>query len=194
MVINGLYYADDLPISVVIEDGLIKEISRSVEGNETPEFYLAPGLIDHQVNGYLSHSFVGGELNAEALREVIEGFWSKGITTLLPTLTTQTNERLLKGFEDLNRLLQDQQLAQSIPGFHLEGPYISPEPGFRGVHNPDWIRNPDWEEFERYYHASGNRIKEVTIAPEMEGAMEFIRKCREHDIVVAIGHSGCSGR
>jgi N-acetylglucosamine-6-phosphate deacetylase len=96
---------------------------------------------------------------------------------------------LTKGFETLNGLLTDQYLAQSIPGFHLEGPYISPEPGFRGVHNPEWIRLPDWQEFERWYNASGKRIREVTIAPEIEGAMEFIRKCRELDIVVAVGHS-----
>ena len=154
-----------------------------------PIYYIGPGLIDHQVNGYLSHSFVGGNLDAAALREVTEGFWSKGITTFLPTLTTQTSEELLSGFETLDRLLQDKQVAQSIPGFHLEGPYISPEPGFRGVHNPEWIRPPDWQEFESWYKASGNRILEVTIAPEIEGAMEFIRKCRELGMVVAIGHS-----
>jgi N-acetylglucosamine-6-phosphate deacetylase len=57
------------------------------------------------------------------------------------------------------------------------------------VHNPDWIRPPDWGEFESWYQASGSRILEVTVAPEVEGAKEFIRKCRELGIVVAIGHS-----
>ena len=86
-------------------------------------------------------------------------------------------------------MLEDSHLAQSIAGFHLEGPFISPEAGFRGAHNLEWIRDPNWEEFEKWYNASGNRIKEVTIAPELDGAMEFIRKCREKDIVVAIGHA-----
>jgi N-acetylglucosamine-6-phosphate deacetylase len=188
MVITGLYYADNQPITLTIEDGIISDISRAVPA-QPPTHFLAPGLIDHQVNGYLSHSFVGGELNAAGLREVTEGFWSKGITTFLPTLTTQTNEELLSSFQVLKQLLQDEYLAQSIPGFHLEGPYLSPEPGFRGVHNPDWIRPPDWQEFESWYQASGNKILEVTIAPEIEGDMEFIKKCRALGIVVALGHT-----
>ena len=189
VIFEGLYYADGQPIYITVEDGVIKAISREVSESFNSEYLIAPGLIDHQVNGYLSHSFVGGDLDEDALKEVTEGFWSKGITTFLPTLTTQTSEELLTGFQTLDQLLQDERLAQSIPGFHLEGPYISPEPGFRGVHNPEWIRPPDWQEFESWYRASGNRILEVTIAPEIEGAMEFIRNCRELGIVVAIGHS-----
>ena len=189
MVLTGLYYLDNQPIAITIEDGLIKDISRDVEV-EASTHLIAPGLIDHQVNGYLSHSFVGGSLTSQALKEVTEGFWSKGITTFLPTLTTQTSEELLHGFQTLDQLLaQDPKVAQSIPGFHLEGPFISPEPGFRGVHNPEWIRTPNWEEFEQWYRASGNRILEVTVAPEIEGTMDFIKKCRELGIVVAIGHS-----
>ncbi len=190
MVLKGISYLDDLPISVIVEDGFIKEISRSVEGEEEPKYYLAPGLIDHQVNGYLSHSFIGDGLDHDGLKEITEGFWEKGITTYLPTLTTQTGEVLLKSFENIAQLLEDDEhLAQSIPGFHLEGPFISPEAGYRGAHNLEWIRDPNWEEFEKWYSASGNRIIEVTIAPELEGAMDFIRKCREKDIVVAIGHT-----
>ncbi len=188
MVVTGLYYADSLPIAVTIQDGFITSISREVDDSVTG-YFLAPGLIDHQVNGYLSHAFVGRDLDEQALTEVTRGFWSKGITTFLPTLTTQTDDELSRSFARLNQLLEDDFLAQSIPGFHLEGPYISPEPGFRGVHNPEWIRPPDWQEFESWYHASGNRIMEVTVAPEIEGAMDFIRKCRDLDIVVAIGHS-----
>jgi N-acetylglucosamine-6-phosphate deacetylase len=189
IIVEGLYYADSLPIKVTIEQGIISKITREPIGEGSERYFISPGLIDHQVNGYLSHSFVGGDLDAEGLKEVTEGFWSKGITTYLPTLTTQTDEVLLKSFENLNQLLEDSHLAQSIAGFHLEGPFISPEAGFRGAHNLEWIRDPNWEEFEKWYNASGNRIIEVTIAPELEGAMEFIRKCREKDIVVAIGHT-----
>ena len=190
MVVEGLYYADGEPIAISIENGLIVAVSREVSEPFESEYFIGPGLIDHQVNGYLSHSFVGGDLKAQDLRQVTEGFWSQGITTFLPTLTTQTNERLLSGFQQLDQLLgQDSEVEQSIPGFHLEGPYISPEPGFRGVHNPEWIRPPDWQEFESWYSASGNRILQVTVAPEIEGVMEFIQKCSTLGIVVGIGHS-----
>ena len=98
MVITGLNYADGLPISVTVKDGVISDISRSVEGGDTLKYYLGPGLIDHQVNGYLSHSFVGGDLDAEGLKEVTEGFWSKGITTYLPTLNYTNGRGTVKEF------------------------------------------------------------------------------------------------
>lgn len=189
MVINGLHYEDGQPVAVTIEDGLIKSISREVDQNTSLSHYLGPGLIDHQVNGYLSHSFVGGDLQPSELKEIVQGFWNHGITSFLPTLTTHTDSVLISSFKNLDRLLAEEQMAQSIPGFHLEGPYISPEAGYRGVHNPDWIRAPDWQEFENWYRASGNRILEVTVAPEIEGNKEFIRKCRELGIVVALGHT-----
>jgi len=188
-VVEGLYYADGLPIRLTIQEGVIREVERVVAAEGDFNYYLGPGLIDHQINGYLSHSFVGEDLDSEKFRVVMEGLWEKGITTILPTLTSQTNEVLLKSFENLDRILEDEQLAQSVPGFHLEGPYISAEPGYRGVHNPEWIRNPDWGEFLGWYQASGSRIMEVTLAPELEGAMEFIRNCHKLDIIVGLGHT-----
>ena len=192
MVVTGLHYADGLPIRIAIENGIIREIDRNVTGDVDLTYLVAPGLIDHQINGYLSHSFVGGDLHPEQFREIIEGLWKKGITTILPTLTTHTNEVLLKSFDNLDKILKDEHLAQSVPGFHLEGPYISAESGYRGVHNPQWIRNPHWEEFEGWQRASGNRIKIVTLAPELDGAMEFIGKCRELNLVVGLGHTAAT--
>jgi N-acetylglucosamine-6-phosphate deacetylase len=58
----------------------------------------------------------------------------------------------------------------SIPGFHLEGPYINPEDGFRGAHPKQFVKPPDWDEFMKLYEASGKNILQVTLAPEMEGA------------------------
>lgn len=189
MVVEGLHYMDGLPVTLTIENGIIREITRTSPQESDLKYFIAPGLIDHQINGYLSYSFGGPDLNEEKFKAILEGLWKKGITTILPTLTSQTNEVLLHSFKNLNQILQNEYLAQSVPGFHLEGPFISAEPGYRGVHNPQWIRNPDWAEFEGWNGASGNRIKEVTLAPELDGAMEFISKCRERNIVVAIGHT-----
>ncbi len=124
IVIEGIYYADNAPIQITVKNGMISEIERPAELGQGNNYLVAPGLIDHQVNGYLSHSFVGGDLDAAGLKEVTEGFWKKGITTYLPTLTTQTDEVLLKSFENIAQLLEDDEhLAQSIPGFHLEGTF-----------------------------------------------------------------------
>ncbi len=79
------------------------------------------------------------------------------------------------------------------PGFHLEGPYISPDEGFRGCHPVKHIRKPSWDEFKAYQKAAGGKIVQVTLAPELEGAIEFIRLCKLNGIVIAVGHTNSTG-
>ncbi|KAF0232674.1 MAG: hypothetical protein FD181_3856, partial [Prolixibacteraceae bacterium] len=114
--------------------------------------------------------------------------WKFGVTTYLPTLTTNSQEVLVTNFSLLAKAIDDEKLLGSIPGFHLEGPYINPEDGYRGAHPKQFVRLPDWSEFMEMYKASGENILQVTIAPEMEGAQDFIKKCKEKGIVVAVGH------
>jgi N-acetylglucosamine-6-phosphate deacetylase len=83
-------------------------------------------------------------------------------------------------------------LLGSIPGFHLEGPYISGEDGYRGAHPEKYVRKPDWKEFMELFDASGKNIMQVTVAPEIEGAMEFISRCQEMGIIVGLGHHNAS--
>jgi N-acetylglucosamine-6-phosphate deacetylase len=75
----------------------------------------------------------------------------------------------------------------------MEGPYLSPEDGYRGAHSQEWVKNPDWSEFEKYCLLSGNQIILVTMAPELPGAIAFIARCHEHDIHVALGHHAAMG-
>lgn len=189
--IEGLFYLDGQPVSIIIKDGRISEIHRIDKltvGNE--KIYIAPGLIDNQVNGFngVSFAFGEGELSEEGVIKATRALWERGVTTYLPTLTTNSHQLLLKNFTILGKALSNQSLLGSIPGFHLEGPYISPIDGFRGAHSANYIRKPDWNEFIEYYNASGNKILTITVAPEIEGAIEFIKRCSELGIVVALGH------
>lgn len=189
--IEGLFFLDEKPVSIVFIDGRISEINRIDKltiGNE--KVFIAPGLIDNQVNGYngVSFAFGEGELSEEALNKATRALWEKGITTYLPTLTTNSHQLLLKNFFILGKASTNDSLLGSVPGFHLEGPYISPVDGFRGAHSANYIRKPDWNEFMDYYNASGNKILTITVAPEIEGVMEFIKRCSELGIVVALGH------
>lgn len=193
-VVEGIHYLDGKPVSIEIENGKILGITRKDKLNDPAlsNTYVAPGFIDHQVNGYLSHSFTGEDLTVEQVRKITRALWSHGITTYLPTLTSHSNDLLLKNFTILGKAMLDDEIKMSVPGFHLEGPYISPVDGYRGAHEEKWIRKPDWDEFWQWYKASGNKILEVTVAPESEGAMIFIKKCREQNIVVALGHHNAS--
>jgi len=197
--------------TVVIRDGIIEavtdgdpEVKGAIELDAKGQ-YIAPGLIDIQVNGYNSVSFClegaentlagNGELTVSDVRKVTEGLWKEGVTTYFPTLTTNGQDLLLKNFGILAKAMNDPSLLGSIPGFHLEGPYISAIDGYRGAHPLEFVRKPDWKEFLEIYKASGEKILLITVAPEIEGAFEFIRKCRELGIVVSLGHhNGTAGQ
>ncbi len=189
--VSGLLYSDNKPVSVTFRDGIITDVRRIKKlpsGSE--ELMIGPGLIDNQINGFagVSFTFGGGELTPEGVRKATEAIWKTGVTSYLPTLTTNSHDVLIKNFAVLGNIIDDEALLGSIPGFHLEGPYISPVDGYRGAHPLNHVRKPDWEEFLQYRKAAGNKIIHVTLAPEIEGAMDFIDNCRANGIVVALGH------
>jgi N-acetylglucosamine-6-phosphate deacetylase len=189
--VEGLHYITGKPVQVKIENGKIASIKEIKKLNdENAKTYIAPGFFDNQVNGFAGVSFAFGEsdLTPEGIKLATSELWKKGVTTYLPTLTTNSQEVLVTNFKLLANAVNDDKLLGSIPGFHLEGPYINPEDGFRGAHPKQFVRLPDWNEFMEMYTASGENILQVTISPEIEGAQEFIKKCTEKGIVVAVGH------
>jgi N-acetylglucosamine-6-phosphate deacetylase len=187
----GILYSDSKPVSITINEGRITGIRRI---KKLPEgcrnLYIAPGFIDNQVNGFagVSFTFGGEELTGEGVIRATRELWKTGVTTYLPTLTTNSYDLLKKNFIVLAQAKDDPSLLGSIAGFHLEGPYISTVDGYRGAHPLKYVRKPDWNEFVALNEASGNNILQVTVAPETEGAMEFISKCTGKGIVVALGH------
>ena len=190
-IVEGLHFATGKPVQVKIENGKITAV-RSIKKlkNGSSKMYIAPGFFDNQVNGFAGVSFSLGEsdLTAEGIEKATRELWKFGVTTYLPTLTTNSQDVLVRNFALLSKAVNDKKLLGSIPGFHLEGPYINPEDGFRGAHPNPFVRLPDWNEFMEMYRASGEKILQVTLAPEMEGAQDFIKKCSEKGIVVAVGH------
>jgi len=186
--VEGLLYLDGEAVRIEIVDGYIAQIKPLRSGTSLPEVYVAPGLIDIQVNGYMGVDFSDQELTRELMLEATQALWKEGVTTYLPTLITRDHERLEKSFSLLAGTLEDELLGMSIPGFHLEGPYLSPVKGYRGAHPEEYIRLPDWEEFSALQEAAQGKIRLITVAPEMEGAIPFIGLCNEKGVVVSLGH------
>lgn len=193
--IKGRFYLDGTPIVLEIVDGRISKIIRlDNEDVAQNDIFVAPGLIDNQVNGYMSVGFTAPGLAVEDVRKVTRALWGAGVTTYLPTVITSSQERMLENFAVLAEATHDPEIALSIPGFHLEGPYISAKEGCRGAHDEKWIRKPDWQEFQKLNATAGNKIIQVTLAPEIEGALDFIANCSRAGIVVALGHhNGTAG-
>jgi N-acetylglucosamine-6-phosphate deacetylase len=192
--IEGIHYETGKPVRIEIINGIIGSIFEVRDSkNEDLLPFVAPGFIDNQVNGFANVDFSGSNLSTDDVITAVGALWKEGVTSFLPTLITNSHDNLLKNFKILyDTLCRDENIRDSIPGFHLEGPYISSEEGFRGCHPLKHIRKPSWDDFLLYQKAAGGKIMQVTIAPEIEGAMEFISLCTRNRIIVALGHTNAS--
>ncbi|CAM4371231.1 N-acetylglucosamine-6-phosphate deacetylase [Zobellia nedashkovskayae] len=188
MAVSGISYLDNTPLTIEIEGDRIATIIKSSDAKNDMRTFIAPGLIDVQINGYMGVDFSGPGLTVEDIRKATKALWKVGVTSYLPTIITSDIDRIKENFAVLAAARKDPEIGPSIPGFHLEGPYISPISGFRGAHLEKYIKNPDWEEFKEIQKAADNGIVLLTMAPELEGAIPFIRKCTESGVVVALGH------
>jgi len=188
LIIEGYFYLDSKPVFIKIANGRFVEIQHSEADIGTSKIYIAPGLIDVQINGYMGVDFSGEDLTLNGIRKATRELWKEGVTTFFPTLITNEHNALKENFTILAQALDDPEIGLSIPGFHLEGPYISPVKGFRGAHLEKYIRKPDWQEFLEYQNAAKKGIKLITVAPEVAGAIPFIRKCVENGVLVSLGH------
>lgn len=153
---------------------------------------LSPGFIDVQINGWGGVNFGDPDLSVDDVRRAAGRLYASGATHFAPTLITDDLDRMEASLIRLSLAASEPDLAPSILGFHLEGPYLSKEDGPRGAHPLAHCRPPDWDEFLRLQEASGGRVKIVTLAPELPGAIDFIRLATASGVRVAIGHTSAS--
>ena len=186
--INGIHYKDGKPVSLELINGNISDISRPNELIKNSSWYLAPGLIDIQINGYMGVDFSGPDLTVEEIKKATKALWKVGVTSYFPTIITSDFSRMKKNFAILSKAKEDPEIGGSLAGFHLEGPYISPVDGFRGAHLEKYTRKPNWQEFLILQKAAKNNIRLITVAPELDGAIQFIKKLVDSGVIVSLGH------
>ncbi|MDQ6773907.1 MAG: N-acetylglucosamine-6-phosphate deacetylase [Candidatus Dormibacteraeota bacterium] len=183
------------PGAVVIEGGHIVAVREgrppaSEADVHLEEGVLGPGLIDLQLNGMVGVDF--GAAPAEDWRRVQEALPSTGVTAFLPTLITAPLDSLAAGLESAAaaREAANGQPVARILGVHLEGPFLSPER--RGAHDPAWLLEPTPEHVDRLLGVDGDILALITLAPELEGGLEAIRRLSQRGVVVSIGHSNAT--
>ncbi|HZQ08924.1 MAG TPA: N-acetylglucosamine-6-phosphate deacetylase [Anaerolineae bacterium] len=192
MVIRGRHYLLGEVCDFNCENGVIREIrppdgARAVLGS--PDHWVLPGLIDIQVNGYKGIDFCSESLTPEQVEEASLALAEAGVVAFCPTIITNSAEAIEASLCAIAEAWARGGAARDrILGIHLEGPYISPLDGPRGTHPLAHVRHPDWNEFRRWQDVSGGRIRIVTLAPELPGAIEFIARARRSGTLVAIGH------
>ena len=145
--------------------------------------YLSPGFIDVHIHGCLGNDTMDD--NESSLRNISKSIAATGVTAILPTTMTMDFPMIERSINRIRTLMDDAPGA-SILGCHLEGPFISEE--YKGAQDGKYIRRPDFKTIE----GLSDVIRIVTIAPEEEGAEEFIESCVSQGIVVAIGHTKAS--
>lgn len=146
--------------------------------------YIAPGLIDIHIHGAMGHSF--DDPTEAAYRAVVEENARCGVTSLLVTLSTAPIDRLVRCLEFSRQWMQTDHEGAQVLGVHLEGPYLSMEQ--RGAQDPRHIRTPnDGTADALLEYCDVMRI--FTLAPELPGALELIRRIVASGVVAAVGHS-----
>lgn len=193
--LRGRHYATGAVCDVEITDGFISGLSESCTRRAvgSPDLWIAPGLIDLQVNGFAGHDLCSGATTVDDVSALADAMTEAGVTGFCPTVTTNSQESMLASLRAIARACEAlPTVAERVVGIHVEGPYLSREDGPRGAHPPAHVRNPDWDEFCCFQKAAGGRIRLLTLAPELPGAPEFIRRVSDAGVIVAIGHHAAS--
>jgi N-acetylglucosamine-6-phosphate deacetylase len=175
------------PLSITVEDGRIRAID---PGPDDEAFWLAPGLVDLQVNGYGGRDLNADTVDADVVLALARQMLATGATTFVPTIITAPEEKIVRALRAIAKARAASALvAYAIPFVHIEGPHISPEDGAHGAHARAWIRPPSVEEFARWQSASGDLVGTVTVSPHWENAAEYIAALAGKGVRVAIGHT-----
>jgi len=150
------------------------------------------GLFDLQVNGFGGVDFQGFP-SLEEVHSACRALKAASMDRILATFITDRPE----AFEARLRLFEshrneDALIAETIVGYHLEGPHLSAEPGYRGAHDPELMCDPDWEAFVRQQKVANGRIRLVTLAPERKGSDAFIARATEAGVRVSLGHTNAA--
>jgi len=185
--LTGLDPFTGRPLSVTVHEGLIAQTG---PGPADVTGWLAPGLVDLQVNGFAGHDFNGARSDPQTVVAIVHALRARGVTTVVPTLITAAHERITRALRAVAEAReQDPLVRHAVPFVHLEGPHLSPEDGPRGVHDPAHIRPPSAEEFAEWQAASGGLVGMVTLSPHFEGAAAYTSDLCRQGVRVAIGHT-----
>lgn len=153
-----------------------------------------PGWFDFQVNGFGGVDFQADELTVAEFTRAAGALRRHGVAAIFVTLITDEIDAVCRRLENFERLCAAAPAAAPlVAGYHIEGPWLSPEPGYRGAHPAGPMHAPSLAEFERMQSAARGRIRLVTLAPEWPGSAECIAALTRQGVHVSLGHTNANG-
>lgn len=186
------HFASRKLVRVRWEKGTITRIEPAESATSTGT-WIAPSLVDLQVNGFAGVDFQQDDLRVDDLLSATRQLRVAGCTRFLLTLITDQWPKLTARLRHLKNLrAQSAELRSAIAGWHIEGPFLSAEPGFHGAHNPKLMLDPTAAHIRELREITGNDRLLLTLAPERVGALEAIALAKSLGIKISLGHTNAS--
>jgi len=157
-----------------------------------PGSRVKSSFVDLQVNGYMGVDFSNPSLTPEGVLKVASLLESKGTGAFLATVVTSPRDSYRKTLPAIVEAMRSGSAGAGILGIHLEGPFISSEDGAVGAHMKSAVQAPSLKSFDELQALCDGRLKLLTLAPELPGALALIRHAKASGVVVSVGHSLCS--
>lgn len=184
---TGRLPADGRPVAVHVAEGHIAAIEPIWDATER---WIAPGLLDLQVNGYGGYDVNAPDVGPETITALTRRLWEHGVTGWCPTIITAAKESIVAALRAVAAACREDPLTRhSVLGVHVEGPHVAGEDGPRGAHDPRHVRPPDLDELARWRDAAGDLLALVTLSPEYDEAPTYIRELSRGGTVACIGHT-----
>jgi len=183
--------------TVLVRGGTIQAVGAQADVSfpeETPVVHaegkiVAPGFIDTHVHGWCGRRF----RSATDVKEVATALARNGTTAFLPTLGGEPDlERLLTYVRETRQAMREGTDGAEVLGIHMEGPFLSGAPTARGSQRVSAMRPPSVEELHRIVDASEGTVRKMSIAPELEGALDVIREMSRQHVVPSAAHSAAT--
>ena len=175
--------------NIGIENGKIAYIGddENIEPIFETDGVVVPGFIDEHIHGAGGSDAMDGTV--DALQTISEFVAREGTTGFLATTMTQSPENITNALKAVKKVREKGEYkGAEVLGVHLEGPFISPK--HVGAQPLEYVATPNAELFDKYNEASGNSIKIVTLAPEVEGGLELVKHLSDIGVVASVGHTG----
>jgi len=193
LVLEGRLIEDGGPVRIVVNDGVVAGFER-LERDPTSDAWIAPGWMDLQVNGFGGHDPNAPDSGAADVVAMVRGLWQWGTAAVCPTICTQSEERILRSLRAVaDACDNDPMVAASVVGIHVEGPHIAREDGPRGAHPLEHVRPPDVAEYRRWQEAARGRIRIITVSPEYQESVAYVRAIVADGVVASLGHMRADG-
>jgi N-acetylglucosamine-6-phosphate deacetylase len=192
-IINGRIITPESIIengSLLISDGIIteisdKEISSNADIIDAEGNFISPGFIDIHVHGGGGSDFMDGTIRD--FLTIAETHLQYGTTALVPTTLTAEKENLLYILDIYRKAAKQNVKGAQFLGMHIEGPYFAMSQ--KGAQDARYIRKPDKKEYTEIIKKAGDIIIRWSAAPELEGALDFGKYLKAHNILPAIAHT-----